>query len=291
MDFREPRRPSDWLGPLRALCVLSLFMAAFLLVRATWSRGAPAEVPILVEIGGDVDTPGLYTVRRGATVAEALRRAGWSGSGGGPSLSREVQDGQRLIVTAAGVEIGQPGQRLLLGLPLDLNTATADDLQAIPGIGPRTAADIVAWRVQVGGFGALDELTQVSGIGDATLERLRPFLDVTPAPSTGSSAPAPPGDGAGGVVAAHQEEVEYVELPLSINRATFDQLTALPGVGPVKARAILAERETGGDFSGPADLQRVHGIGPVLAARMADFISFSSPAVDPPGVFADGEDP
>jgi competence protein ComEA len=62
------------------------------------------------------------------------------------------------------------------GSPVDLNTATESELDALPGVGPVIAGRIVAWRQQHGRFASVDELTEVSGIGDATLERLRPLV-------------------------------------------------------------------------------------------------------------------
>jgi len=72
-----------------------------------------------------------------------------------------------------------PGWRgLLLGHPLDLNTATAADLEALPGIGPQTAAAVLADRAAVGPYPSVDSLTRVRGIGPVTLRRLRPLVCV-----------------------------------------------------------------------------------------------------------------
>lgn len=72
-----------------------------------------------------------------------------------------------------------PGWRgLLLGHPLDLNTATAVDLEALPGIGPQTAAAVLADRAAVGPFPSVDSLTRVRGIGPVTVRRLHPLVTV-----------------------------------------------------------------------------------------------------------------
>ena len=68
--------------------------------------------------------------------------------------------------------------RLIIGLKLDLNRADSKQLQLIPGIGPARAAKIVELRTRKGGFSSLDELIQVRGIGDKTLEKLRPWLEL-----------------------------------------------------------------------------------------------------------------
>jgi competence ComEA-like helix-hairpin-helix protein len=74
--------------------------------------------------------------------------------------------------------------------------------------------------------------------------------------------------------AARGTEPSPVELPLSINRATALELQRLPGVGPVLASRIVAERDSGGRFDGPADLQRVKGIGAATSARLAPHLRF-----------------
>jgi len=73
---------------------------------------------------------------------------------------------------------------LLLGTPLDLNAADREDLEALPGVGPKTAAAILDTRSRLGGFSSVDELRRVPGVGPKTLERLRPLLRVGPPPST-----------------------------------------------------------------------------------------------------------
>jgi competence ComEA-like helix-hairpin-helix protein len=78
---------------------------------------------------------------------------------------------------------GWPG--LLLGHPLDLNAASQEDLEALPGVGPKTAAAIVQWRGRVGGMRGVDDLEEVKGVGPKTLDRLRPLVRVVPA--SGSS--------------------------------------------------------------------------------------------------------
>ncbi|MBI5016400.1 MAG: ComEA family DNA-binding protein [Deltaproteobacteria bacterium] len=99
----------------------------------------------------------------------------------------------RISPEADGTVLGAPGrppapvsgwQGLLLGTPLDLNDASAADLEALPGIGPKTAAAILETRGRLGRFGTVEELTEARGIGPRTLERLRPLVRV-PAPAPG----------------------------------------------------------------------------------------------------------
>lgn len=78
-----------------------------------------------------------------------------------------------------GIEIGtMDGERhLVLGIPLDINRATARDFEALPGIGPKLAERIVETRTQLGGFKSIDDLKRVKGIGEGKLERIRRYIE------------------------------------------------------------------------------------------------------------------
>jgi competence protein ComEA len=98
-----------------------------------------------------------------------------------------VEDGRQILVprqaaagptAAAGTAPADPatGATAVPPAPVPLNTATVEQLDALPGIGPTTAAAILAYRQEHGGFGSVDELDQVPGIGPATLEALRELV-------------------------------------------------------------------------------------------------------------------
>jgi competence protein ComEA len=154
---------------------------------------APAG-PVVVSVVGLVQRPGLVTVTPGARVADAIEQAGGVLAGAdtvGLNMARHLGDGEQVVVGLAPA----PGQPPALGSsisgaipstpgapaasptegggPLDLNTATVDQLDALPGIGPVTAEAIVAWRTQHGAFSSVDQLGEVNGIGPTRLERLR----------------------------------------------------------------------------------------------------------------------
>ena len=142
---------------------------------------APAKAAqLFVDVVGAVRRPGLYRVPDGARVADAVRRAG------GPTpkaqlelvnLAARVADGEQVVVPRRGVvgavaPAGGGGSAAPAG-PVHLNSATLEQLDALPGVGPVTAQKIVAYRQQHGGFGSVDELDAVPGIGPARLADLR----------------------------------------------------------------------------------------------------------------------
>jgi competence protein ComEA len=136
-------------------------------------QSVPAETVVQVE--GDVPHPGWYELES-ATVHDALRAAGASTEG---VENHPVQSGRRLAVEGTEVKVGPSGKELVVGMPLDLNTAGVVALVVLPGIGPTRAEAIVQHR-QSDPFRSVDDLLQVHGIGPKTLEKLRPFVHVGP---------------------------------------------------------------------------------------------------------------
>jgi competence protein ComEA len=141
---------------------------------------------VLVHVVGQVRHPGLVRLASGARVGDALRKAGGTTRRADLSavnLARLVADGEQVFVPAPGQSppsAAGPGPAAApsagSGSPVDLNAATESELDALPGVGPVIAGRIVAWRREHGRFASVEELTEVSGIGDATLERLRPLV-------------------------------------------------------------------------------------------------------------------
>ena len=138
----------------------------------------------LVHAAGAVVRPGVYPVAAGARVADVVEAAG------GPApdadlqqlnLAAKVADGERVYVPRRGevlpVPVGpgtaDPGTGRSATGPVDLNTATADQLEALPGVGPATAQAILDYRREHGRFRSVDELIDVRGIGEAKLAALR----------------------------------------------------------------------------------------------------------------------
>lgn len=134
------------------------------------------------------------------------------------------------------------------GERLDPNTASPRDLARLPGVGMRLAKEIVTDREIRGPFGSLSDLDRVDGIGPGMLRRLEPFLLVP-------------------------QGVTRFAAPIDLNQAGPGELEQLPGVGPSRARAIIAFRERFGRFADPAELDRVPGIGPGLALRLKPLVT------------------
>jgi competence protein ComEA len=173
---------------------------------ASPAAGQPAgpDRPVVVSVVGLVHTPGLVTLAPGARIADALQAAGGPVNGAdtiGLNMARPVGDGEQIVVglapvsgqpTALGSSVasgsapvsGAPGPRVSgtvkpkAGEVLDLNTATVEQLDALPGVGPVTAAAIVSWRQANGKFTSVDQLADVDGIGPARLDKLRPLVRV-----------------------------------------------------------------------------------------------------------------
>lgn len=159
----------------------------------------PAD-PVVVSVVGLVHTPGLVTLVSGARVADALDAAGGALDGAdvlGLNMARRVADGEQIVV---GID-APPGQPAEMGSSIvseaeprsagsptetptaatgliDLNAATVDQLDTLPGIGPVTAAAIIAWRDANGPFQSVDQLGDVDGIGPARLDKLRDLVRV-----------------------------------------------------------------------------------------------------------------
>jgi competence protein ComEA len=162
---------------------------------------ANADGPVVVSVVGLVHKPGLVTLAPGARIADALTAAGGALDGAdliGLNMARRVTDGEQIIV---GI-VAAPGQPAAMGSSIsagpstsapeaaptgkasapsglvDLNAATVEDLDALPGVGPVTAAAIIAWRDANGRFTSIDQLGDVDGIGPARLEKLRDLVRV-----------------------------------------------------------------------------------------------------------------
>ena len=141
--------------------------------------------PLIVDVAGWVHEPGVYEFAPGARVIDAVEQAG--GARGGADLSlinlaAPLVDGQQILVPkegavpVGGAVGGVPG---VGGAPLiNVNSADATALETLNGIGESLAAAIIQYRTENGPFTSVDQLDEVSGIGPATLEKLRPYVTI-----------------------------------------------------------------------------------------------------------------
>lgn len=153
-------------------------------------RPVPGEgTELVVHVVGQVAEPGVVRVEAGARVADALERAGGvlrTADLARVNLARAVVDGEQIVVPRPGEALASaPGAQVseLPGgtgstAPVALNTADLAALDSLPGIGPVLAQRILEWRDEHGSFSSVDELGEVSGIGDKVLEQLRPLVTV-----------------------------------------------------------------------------------------------------------------
>lgn len=144
---------------------------------------------VVVHVAGAVADPGVHTLPAGSRVVDAIEAAGGlmaEADGSRINLAAPLTDGERVYVPKVGEVAPAPVAGTSGGLasggtaagPLNLNEADEAALDALPGIGPATAAAIIEHRNQIGHFTSVDQLLDVRGIGDAKLEQLRPLVTV-----------------------------------------------------------------------------------------------------------------
>jgi competence protein ComEA len=192
MDFSNLTRGRAIAGAV--LLVAALFVAGRYLagagaaretqavpVAAGELRAAPAP-SLIVHVVGAVRRPGLYRLRDGSRIADAVHRAGGATRRADLSLvnlAAPVSDGTQVVVprrappAASGAPPAEAGAA---GGPVHLNTATVDQLDELPGVGPVTAQKIVEYREQHGAFSSVDDLDAIPGIGPARMEQLRELV-------------------------------------------------------------------------------------------------------------------
>jgi competence protein ComEA len=149
--------------------------------------GAAAGGRVVVHVAGAVRDPGVYKLPASARVDDAVARAGGAtrrADLGGLNLAAKVEDGRQVLVperpgrdgatAASGAAAASAGSAAPAdGQPINLNTATLEQLDTLSGIGPTTAQKILDYREERGGFGSIEELGEIPGIGDVRLASLR----------------------------------------------------------------------------------------------------------------------
>ena len=166
--------------------------AAAVPVAGTDTPTAAPTGEVVVHVAGRVRHPGVVELPAGSRVVDAIRAAGGARRGahlGMLNLARLLVDGEQIAVGVRGASPAPPvpGATTAAVVPgatssptalVNINTASQAELEELPGVGPVTATSIIEWRTENGGFSTVDELVEVSGIGEITLAELRDLVTV-----------------------------------------------------------------------------------------------------------------
>jgi competence protein ComEA len=164
--------------------LIGLLTAGVIWLIASRPRGAPITLlptptpgELTIYVSGAVTTPGVYILPKGSRVDAAIQAAGGFTPGAETesiNLAALLEDGQQIdvpgVVDTSHVNVGR----------VNINTAAATELDALPGIGPTTAQAIVDYRLQHGSFKFIQDIQNVPGIGSATYDRIKDYITVAP---------------------------------------------------------------------------------------------------------------
>ncbi|TWT26205.1 helix-hairpin-helix domain-containing protein [Planomicrobium sp. CPCC 101110] len=203
MNFSKLQNKIGWLLiPTAAATILAIYFllpqenpeavpeASFDLIDAESPQQTPPKKPVeeipehlMVDIKGQVASPGVFELPAGSRLQDAIKAAGGflpAADDRAINLAMKVQDEMSIYVPEVGEEALVPS-----GTPtgasdslVNLNTATEEELMTLPGIGPSKAAAIIAYRTDTGTFQKVEDLKEVSGIGDKTFEQLAELIKV-----------------------------------------------------------------------------------------------------------------
>ena len=144
-------------------------------------RPPPTASPLVVHVAGAVVNPGVYELKRGSRVNDAIQAAGGvleDGDTQAINLAKVVSDGERVWVPYKG-EVGDDGSIMEEGrLLININTANQETLEKLPGIGPVTAGNIIKYRNEHGLFEKIEDIQNVPGIGYVTFQDLKDLITV-----------------------------------------------------------------------------------------------------------------
>src|SRR5574339_813666 len=173
--------------------LLGLFLAALVWVvarnptgEAVVLRPVPTDRPIVVHITGAVPRPGVYALPKGARIQDGISAAGGflaEADKTNINLAQALEDGEKIdipFIEGASPVIATPLPEVVATTTdlININTASASELDSLPGIGPTTAQKIIDYRTQNGPFVSTEDIINVSGIGPASYERIKDLITV-----------------------------------------------------------------------------------------------------------------
>jgi competence protein ComEA len=173
-----------------------LLASALILLISTPPRGVPIQLappptpsPLFVDVSGAVHEPGVYELALDARVQDAVQLAGGllpDANESAVNMAAKVMDGQKIIIPLEGEQLpaikSNPLEELSVSAsvsdiqPININTATQEELETLPGIGPSKAAAIIEYRSTNGPFNSLEDILEVSGIGEKTLDGFKDLI-------------------------------------------------------------------------------------------------------------------
>jgi competence protein ComEA len=186
---------------LAVVAIVAAVAAVYAIFQALDERSAPpiliedaaANLPLVVEVRGEVKAPGVVSLSPGARLQDAIAAAGGLSNDADLStvnLARRLRDGELVVILAlpapgstpvlpaVGVEDAVPAEDPQARI--NINSATAEELEALPSIGEVIAARIIAYREQNGPFRSVDDLIHVEGVSDRTIDEIRNLVTVGP---------------------------------------------------------------------------------------------------------------
>jgi competence protein ComEA len=160
---------------------------------------------------------------------------------------------------------------------IDLNTATARELESLPGVGPVLAEAIVAYRERRGPFQSIEQLQEVSGFGPKRYDQVAPLVvaggaEASEPPPRLNLPDAPTGFPSSTAPVSSDKFADGRTRIVNLNEASAEQLESLPGIGEVLARRIVEYRNLRGGFRSPEELKNVSGIGEKKYAQIRPLI-------------------
>lgn len=205
-------------------------------------------------------------------IASGLRLV-WGLGSGEPMIGAAAVDDLPRVAAETDSAIAREQRRsrpLEPGERIDLNQADSLELQRLPRVGPSMAAAILESRTDLGRIRTWADLDAVAGVGPATLERLKPWIEPLADAREGPVSGGAPDRSRSAAAARSSSATEAIRgrKSVSINRADSAALIALPGIGPALAGRILAFRARHGPFKSLEDLVAVRGIGPATVERL-----------------------